>query len=237
MKMQMLAMMIVVGLIGMPIHAAKKLKQADAPPAKPPAAKAKPNGKAAAARLRAEWDVGELRMMRLVVDDAQVSPELKVTLGDTVDRFAQQQEELLDQVEADASTEPAVQKRRAKLYAAYMDKMQAVYKDPAVKADIAKRMKALDKEIDSIYASAETLMAKLDSVGVTPEQKAKIAPVVKEANRKVKAEVDKSETRSTRDKKNKDKVVASYKEIRKRLRQELTPEQREKLTKKLAEEA
>src|SRR6185436_7621731 len=135
--------------------------------------KKKPSGKAAAARLRAEWDVGELRMMRLVVDDAQVSPELKVKLGDTVDKFAQQQEELLDQVEADPSTEAAVQKRRAKLYAAYMDKMQAV-----------------DKEIDSIYASAETLMSKLDAVGVTPEQKAKIAPVVKEANKKVKAEVD-----------------------------------------------
>ena len=49
--------------------------------------------------------------------------------------------------------------------------------------------------------------------------------------------MDKSETRSTKDKKNKDKVVASYKEIRKKLRQELTPEQREKLTRKLAEEA
>ena len=149
----------------------------------------------------------------------------------------QQQEDLLAQVEADPGTEAAVQKRRAKLYAAYMDKMQAAYKDPAIKQDIARRMKALDKEIDSIYASAETLMSKLDAIGVTPEQKAKIAPVAREANKKVKAEVDKSETRSTKDKKNKDKVVASYKEIRKKLRQELTPEQREKLTKKLAEEA
>jgi hypothetical protein len=206
---------------------------ADTPVKKKPAA----NGKAVAARLRADWDMGELSMMKLVVEDSQVDPQLKVSLGDTVTKFMQQQEDLLAQVEADPSTEAAVQKRRAKLYAAYMDKMQAVYKDPVVKQDIAKRMKALDKEIDSIYASAETLMAKLDAVGVTPEQKAKIAPVAKEANRKVKAEVDKSETRSTKDKKNKDKVVASYKEIRKKLRQELTPEQREKLTKKLAEEA
>jgi hypothetical protein len=106
-----------------------------------------------------------------------------------------------------------------------------------VKQDIAKRMKALDKEIDAIAASAETLMAKLAAVGVTKEQQDRIAPVAREANKKVKAEVDKSETRSTKDRKNKDKVVASYKEIRKKLRQELTPEQREKLTKKLAEEA
>jgi len=233
MKMRTPAMMLmVIGLCCLPAEAAKKLKpEADAP------AKPKPGGKAAAARLRADWDIGELRMMRLVVDDAQVTPELKIKLGDSVDKFAQQQEDLLAQVEADPTTEPAVQKRRAKLYAAYMDKMQVVYKDPVVKQDIAKRMKALDKEIDAIAASAETLMAKLAAVGVTKEQQDRIAPVAKEANRKVRAEVDKSETRSTKDKKNKDKVVASYKEVRKKLRQELTPEQREKLTKKLAEEA
>jgi len=115
--------------------------------------------------------------------------------------------------------------------------LQFVYKNDDVKKDIAKRMKALDKEIDAIAASAETLMAKLAAVGVTKEQQDRIAPVIKDANKKVKAEVDKSETRSAKDKKNRDKVVASYKEARRKLRQELTPEQREKLTKKLAEEA
>jgi hypothetical protein len=233
MKMRMLAMvLIVLGLMVSAADAAKKLKPEAEAPAKP-----KTSGKAAAQRLRAEWDMGELRMMRLVVDDAQVTPELKVKLGDSVDKFAQQQEDMLAQVEADPTTEAAVQKKRAKLYAAYMDKMQAVYKDPAVKQDIARRMKALDKEIDAIAASAETLMAKLAAVGVTKEQQDRIAPVIKDANKKVKAEVDKSETRSAKDKKNRDKVVASYKEARKKLHQELTPEQREKLTKKLAEEA
>ena len=235
MKMRTLAVVaILFGLSPMLLGAGKDRRltpAADAP------VKKKASGKAAAQRLRAEWDMGELRMMRLVVEDAQVSPELKAKLGDSVDKFADQQEEMLAQVEADPSTEAAVQKKRTKLFAAYMDKMQAVYKDPAVKQDIAKRMKALDKEIDAIAASAETLMAKLAAVGVTKEQQDRIAPVAREANRKVKTEVDKSETRSTKDKKNKDKVVASYKEIRKRLRQELTPEQREKLTKKLAEEA
>ena len=60
-----------------------------------------------------------------------------------------------------------------------------------------------------------------------------IAPVIKDANKKVKAEVDKTETRSAKDKKNRDKIVASYKEARKKLRQELTPEQMEGLKESL----
>ena len=233
MKMRMLAMVVVVvGCISLFAEAAKKLKpEAEASP------KTKPSGKAAAARLRADWDMGELSMMKLVVEDAQFDPKLKASLGDTITKFTQQQEDLLAQVEADSGTEAAVQKKRTKLYAAYMDKMQVVFKSPELKKDIANRMKALDKEIDAIAASAETLMAKLDAVGVTKEQKDRIAPVIKDANKKVKAEVDKTETRSAKDKKNRDKIVASYKEARKKLRQELTPEQREKLNKKLAEEA
>src|SRR5438045_810347 len=231
MKMRMLMVAVVVGCIGLSAQAAKKLRESETPP------KTKPSGKAAAARLRADWDMGELSMMKLVVEDAQFDPQLKVSLGDSITKFTQQQEDLLAQVEADPSTEAAVQKRRTKLYAAYMDKMQVVYKSPELKKDIAHRMKALDKEIDAIAASAETLMAKLDAVGVSKEQKDRIAPVIKDANKKVKAEVDKTETRSAKDKKNRDKIVASYKEARKKLRQELTPEQREKLNKKLAEEA
>ena len=117
MKMRMLAMMVVVvGLIGFPIHAAKKLKEADTA-----TTKSKGNGKAAAARLRADWDMGELSMMKLVVEDAQIDPKLKASLGDSVTKFTQQQEDLLAQVEADPSTEAAVQKKRAKLYAAADD--------------------------------------------------------------------------------------------------------------------
>ncbi len=233
MKMRMLAMAaVVLGCMNFSAEAAKRLKpEAETPP------KTKPSGKAAAARLRADWDMGELSMMKLVVEDAQFDPQLKASLGDAITKFTQQQEDLLAQVEADPTTEAAVQKRRAKLNVAYMDKMQVVYKSPELKKDIANRMKALDKGIDAIAASAETLMAKLAAVGVTKEQQDRIAPVIKDANKKVKAEVDKSETRSAKDKKNRDKVVASYKEARKKLRQELTPEQREKLNKKLAEEA
>jgi hypothetical protein len=235
MKIRIVTMtLLVLGLMALPAAGAKQEKKKK--PAEP-VAKKPVNGRAIARALRGDWDVGELRMMRVVIDDANYSPELKASCGAAIDTFAQQQEELLDQVEADGTFEATARKRRAKYYAAYMDKMQAVYSNPEFKADMARRLKALDKEIDTIAASAEKLMAALDSVGVTPEQKARIAPVVKDANRKVKAEVDKSETRSARDKRHKDKVIASYKEARKKLRQELTPEQREKLTKKLAEDA
>jgi hypothetical protein len=240
-----MVMMLLVGLTALPAPAAtkqekqeKKKKAAQkAEKAEKAAVKQPVDGRRIAKTLRGEWNLGELEMMRVVLEDAQYSADLKSNCTAALDQFTRQQEELLAQVEADGSLEGMARKRRATYYSAYMEKMQALYANPEFKADMAARMKALDKEIDTIYASAEKLMAALDSVGVTAEQKARIAPVVKDANRKVKAEVDKSETRSTRDRKHKDKIVASYKEARKRLRQELTPEQREKLNKKLAAEA
>jgi len=235
MKMQIVSVLVL--LLAVPSLGAQTAKQKKKAAAAE-AAKPKPvDGRGIAKRLRGEWDLGELKMMRVVLEDAQYSPDLKASCGEAIDTFAKQQEDLLSQVEADGNFEDTARKRRAKYEAAFNQKMQALYANPEFKADMARRLKALDKEIDAIAMSAEKLMATLDSVGVTPEQKAKIAPVAREANRKVRAEVDKSETRSARDKKNKDKVVASYREIRKKLRQELTPEQREKLTKKLAEEA
>src|SRR3989440_12132011 len=109
MKMRILAIVaVVVGCICLSAEAAKKLKpEAEAP-------KTKPSGKAAAARLRADWDMGELSMMKLVVEDAQFDPQLKASLGDTITKFTQQQEDLLAQVEADPSTEAAAQKRRGR---------------------------------------------------------------------------------------------------------------------------
>src|SRR4051794_33063600 len=233
--MKMRIMMIVMAVVGIcALSAQAKDKKAKNPVAD--AAK-KPDGKAIAKNLRAEWDMGELKMMSVVIDDSTYAPDLKKSFSDAIDKFTQQQEDLLAQVEADANFEATARKKRVNQNAAFQEKMQAAYANPEFKKDMARRMKALDREIDAIAASAEKLMATIDSVGVTPEQKAKIAPVVKEANRKVKAEIDKSDTKSAKDKKSRDKIVASYKDARKKLRQELTPEQREKLTKKLAEEA
>ncbi len=236
MKMRIVIMVaVVLGLSAFTAEAAKEKKgktNADVIAAKKAA-----DGKAAAAKLRADWDMGELKMMRVVLDDSQYSPELKTSFANAIDKFTDQQEDLLAKVEADADYEAAARKKRANANAAFQEKMAAAYANPDFKKDMARRMKALDKEIDAIAMSAEKLMAALDSVGVSKEQKDRIAPVVKEANKKVKAEVEKSETKSAKDKKSRDKIVASYKDARKKLRQELTPEQREKLTKKLADEA
>src|SRR5262245_31267763 len=111
MRMRILVMAAIVAALGVPaLHAAAPKQKKVKPETQTPAPK-KPSGKAAANRLRAEWDMGELRMMRLVVEDAQFSPALKSSLGDSIDKFAQQQEDLLDQVEADPSTEAAAQKK------------------------------------------------------------------------------------------------------------------------------
>src|SRR2546421_12504970 len=123
MKMRILAIVaVVVGCICLSAEAAKKLKpEAEAP-------KTKPSGKAAAARLRADWDMGELSMMKLVVEDAQFDPQLKASLGDTITKFTQQQEDLLAQVEADPSTEAAAQKRRGEASPAPTGEKQGVFK-------------------------------------------------------------------------------------------------------------
>src|SRR5258705_3288072 len=236
MKMQIVTIMaLVLGISAFPAEAAKekKAKTNQDVTAKKPAV----DGKAVASKLKGEWDMGELKMMRVVIDDGQYAPQLKTSLADAIDKFTQQHEDLLAQVEANPDYEATARKKRANMNAAFEEKMQAAYASPEFKKDMARRMKALDKEIDAIAMSAEKLMAALDTVGMTKEQKDKITPVVKEANKKVKAEVDKSETKSPKDKKSRDKIVASYKDARKKLRQELTPEQREKLTKTLAEEA
>ena len=218
MKMRIVMILaVVLGISALSAGAAKEKKgktNADvAAPKKPPM-----DGKKVAAKLREEWDIGDLKMMRVVIDDSQYSPELKTSFANAIDKFSDQQEDLLDKVEADASFEAAARKKRANANAAFQEKMQAAYANPEFKKDMARRMKALDKEIDAIAASAEKLMAALDSVGVSKEQKDRIAPVVKEANKKVKAEVDKSETKSAKDKKSRDKIVASYKEARKKMR-------------------
>src|ERR1051325_7505717 len=119
---------------------------------------AAPSGKAVAASLRAEWDVGELQMMRVAIDDVQYAPELKKSFSDAIDKFAQQQDALLAQVEADPSYEASARKKRTNQNAAFQEKMAAAYANPDFKKDMTRRMKALDKEIDAVAASAEKLM-------------------------------------------------------------------------------
>ena len=193
-------------------------------------------GQSAADRLRAEWDLGYYRMMKLVADDATFDPALKQSLGDAADKFVGQQEDLLTQVTKDPKFEPQAQKQRAGLLSAFNARMQDVTANPAFQKEIARRMKAMNKEIDTLAASAEALFAKLDEVGVTKEQKDKLRPALKDAAAKVKTEIDQSDSKSVSDKKFRDRAVTHVKDAHRKLRETLTADQREKLLKKLAEE-
>src|SRR5437773_10182834 len=95
MKMRNGMRVVVVALCALSAGAAKDKKgktNADVTAATKKAA----DGKAAAARLRADWDMGELKMMRVVIDDSQYSPELKTSFANAIDKFTDQQEDLLE---------------------------------------------------------------------------------------------------------------------------------------------
>jgi hypothetical protein len=94
----------------------------------------------------------------------------------------------------------------------------------------------MNKEIDTLATSADALMSKLDEIGITKEQKDKIRPALKDASAKVKSTVDQSDTKSISDKKNRDTAVTHVKDAHRKIHDTLTPAQREKLLKKLADE-
>jgi hypothetical protein len=220
--------------------AAQRKPRTNDPKADAPATARKPDqkqsGAAVAARLRADWDLGQLRMMRLVIDEGSFDANLKQSLGEAIDGFAQKQEDLLAEVAASPDKEASIQSQRAKLQAAFAQKMKVVNDSDAMRKEMTTRLKAMDKEIDVIAKSADGIFAHLDAVGVTKQQKDKLRPAVKDASDKVRGTVDKSETRSTKDKKSREQVVAHWQVVHRKLRDNLTPEQREKLVKKLADE-
>jgi hypothetical protein len=205
----------------------------DSPGARKPR---KADGASIAAKLREEWDVGTTRMFRLAVDDSKFSPELRKTLADASDKFADEQESLLTQVEKDPSFESTARSRRAEAEVEFTKTLNTAYKDPAVQKEMARRMKAMEKEIEQVATGADALLASLDEVGATKEQKAKLKPILAQASAEVKGEVDRSDSKSPRDRKAKAKVVKAYKNARKALSETLTEEQKEKLTKKMAGE-
>jgi hypothetical protein len=198
-------------------------------------AKAKPAADAAK-QLRAEWKIGDLKLTREAVDDASFAPDIKASAIAAVDWFLQQQEDLLAEVERSPQAEAKARKARPQLEAQFKRKMAAIYDDEKLMAELGRRLRALDKELDDMATSADRMFAKLDSVGLTAAQREKIRPVVQEANAKLKRVVEKSPTRSTKDQTTRDEIVKHYKEARAKVRQHLTPEQREKLAKKNAEE-
>src|SRR5207249_10646518 len=100
--------------------------------------------------------------------------------------------------------------------------------NPSMQKEIARRMKAMNKEIDTLATSADALFAKLDEIGVSKEQKEKLRPALKDAAAKVKTEVDQSDSNSVTDKKVRDPAYTHVKDAHRKLRETLTPEQRER---------
>ena len=192
------------------------------------------SAKAVVKELRAEWDLGDLKLEREAVDDTSFNPDVKSKAVEALETFIDQQEQLIRQVEQSPEAEQKARKQRAKMHAAFVQRMAVVYDDPQLKRELQASVKAVNKEMDEMADSAGKLFARLDQVGLTPEQEQKLRPVVEEGNRKVRAAVEKSKSKSTKDRENREEVVEKFKESRKKLKQHLTPEQREKLKQTLA---
>ena len=216
--------------------AAKPAAKAPAKPAAKPAAKAAAKDADPAAELRAEWKLGELKLTREAVEDGNFPPDIQGAAIAAVDWFLGQQEGLIAKAGESAADEARARKAQPKLDAQFRQRMAGIYDNPELMAELGRRLKALNKEMDKLAKGADELFADMESVGLTPAQKAKLKPVVASASDDVKKSVAKSASKSTKDPKGREEVVAKYKAARKKINQELTPEQREKLAKKLAEE-
>lgn len=202
--------------------------------AAPKQAKGKP-AKSVAKELRAEWELGDLKLEREAVDDTSFKPAVKSKAVEALETFIAAQEQLIRQVEQSPETEAKARKQRAKMHAAFMQRMAVVYDDPRLKRELAASVKAVNREMDEMAESAGKLFGRLEQVGLTAEQRQKLKPVVEDANQKVRTAVEKSASKSTKDRAAREDVVEQFKESRKKVKQHLTPEQREKLKQKLAE--
>ena len=175
--------------------------------------------------------MGDLKLTREAVDDAAFPPDIKQAALNAVEWFINQQEGLLSQVDRAPEAAGDARKQRAALEGEFNRKMSVVYSDPKLQAELVKRLQALDREMEEMARSADRILSKLDAIGVTPEQKAKIAPAVKEGNERLKRVAAKSSTGSTKDSRVREEAVTNYKEIRQKVKQTLTKEQQEKLKK------
>lgn len=201
-------------------------------PRRPTAQQSAP--KSSSTDLRAQWGIGDLKLRRQAVDDGNFPADIKQSAVSAVDWFLDQQESLIASVDKNPKSEASAQKSRAALEQQFNQKMQVITSNPQFLAEMNTRLKALDKEMDEMAASADKIFASLDAAGVTPQQKAKLQPVIKQANAKLKAVAAKSASRSVKDKKVRDEAATAFRAVHAQLKQNLTPAQRDKLSKKLA---
>src|SRR5688572_8719902 len=190
----------------------------------------------AAKSLRTEWELADLKLTREAVDDTTFKPDVKSKAAEALETFITQQEQLVTQVELSPETEAKARKQRAKLQATFMQRMAVIYDDPRLKQELTTCVRAINREMDDMAESAGKLFSRLEQVGLTPEQKQKLKPVVEEGSKQVRQAIEKSRTKSTKDQAVREEVVDKFKESRKKVKQHLTPEQRAKLKQNLAAE-
>jgi hypothetical protein len=212
--------------------------------AKPAKAAAKPNNPATAkappavtsAQLRQEWKMGDLKLTHEAIDDASYPPDIRQSAIDAVDWFLAQQESLLADVDSKPENAAKARQARPNLQATFQQKMAVIYTNPQFKAELDRRMAALDKEMDDMADGANKLFAKLDASGITPQQKAELKPLIASASKQLKTVKDKADTGSTKDAKVREEAVQKFRQAKAAIKQKLTAEQKEKLKKKQVED-
>jgi hypothetical protein len=189
----------------------------------------------ASAKLRKEWKVADLKLTKEAVDDCSYPPDIRRSAIDAIDMFLSKQESLLKDADAKADGEAAARKSRTTLEAEFNKKMKVIYDNPAFKSELEKRIAALDDEMDDLSAGANKLFADLDAAGVTPQQKAKIKPLVDQAAQQLKTAKSQTGAKSAKDDAVRDDAVAKLQQARQAVKQQLTDEQKDKLKKKQVE--
>ena len=214
--------------ITLPALAAKPPK----PAAKPDAAPAAP----ASVQLRQEWKMGDLKLTHEAVEDATYPPDIRKSAIDAVDWFLSQQESLLADVDSKPGNIAKARQARPNIEAQFQQKMAVIYGNPQFKAELDRRMAALDKEMDDMADGAQKLFAKLDASGISAKQKADLKPLITSASKQLKTVKDKADTGSTKDIKVREEAVQKFRQAKAAIKQQLTPEQKEKLRKKQVED-
>jgi hypothetical protein len=184
--------------------------------------------------LRAEWNMGDLKLTKEAVDDGNFPPDIKSAAIQAVDWFTGQQESLLAGVDKDPKAEAGARKTRAQLEQQFNGKMKIITADAKFQAELTRQLKALNKEMDDMASSADKMFANLDAVGVTKDQKAKLTPAIKEANAQLKTAAGKTATKSVKDRQARDDAAKALQSAHAQLKATLTKAQRDKLAAKLA---
>jgi hypothetical protein len=179
------------------------------------------------AALRGEWKIPDLKLTREAIDDSSFPPDIRQSAIEAVDWFLSEQEKLITDAGKQTDGVAKARQARAPLQKQFEQKMAVITSNPAYKAELEKRLAALEKEMDDLAAGASKLFADLDAAGLTPQQKARLQPTVDQAGQKLKTA--KATAGTLKDEAVREDAVDRLQEARQAVKQQLTPEQRAKM--------